>query len=149
MGAHPVIATGPAIAVGRLVVLALTLAGLVAMHGLASVDGAGLHRSALSIAVSPIGPDTPIPVGAHGANDSGPLGHIDGAARSPVDHDGHGGIGSCLGILLSLLTGLGLYALGAGGPARDLLERVLARPVPAIPRAPPRPIFLALCMWRR
>jgi len=99
-------------------VLALTLAGIVAMHGLASTDPAGQHQSALDVTMAPgtHEPPTVPAVPAHGQRQNAmPAAHAapvdlptrlsDGVVLTPGNqHDGHDLMAECLAVLLGLLA---------------------------------------------
>lgn len=137
----------------RLVVLALTLAGFVTMHGLAAADAGpahcGLpaallltdgdaHPSAHPSAHQPMGHHDNALVGEHGMR---------AAAPAPARDSDELMIG-CLLALLGTLAAIGLRLVSGphAGTASASARRALAWLRPA--RAPPDPLFLSLCVFR-
>lgn len=132
----------------RLVVLALTLAGFVTMHGLAAAD-AGPAHCGLPAALLLTGDD-------HTVMDQ-PVAHHDGAlvgehgtrAAAPAPaRDSHELMIGCLLALLGTLAAIGLRLLGGphAGTALASVRQALAWLRAA--RAPPDPLFLSLCVFR-
>jgi hypothetical protein len=125
--------------VARLVLLTLAAAGFIAMHGVAATDAAGRHHSPTSLAA------------VAGHEDS--MSHdASGVAASPLqctdECPDHGMVAGCVFVLLSALTGIALHALyGRLGAMPSALLRCLV-PGRRRSRAPPRPIFLSLCVFR-
>ncbi|GAA1194525.1 hypothetical protein GCM10009608_32470 [Pseudonocardia alaniniphila] len=146
----------------RLIVLAFTLAGIVAMHGLASTDPAGQHQSALDVTMAPgtHEPPTVPAVPAHGQGQNAmPAAHAvpvdllprlsDDVVLTPGNqHDGHDLMAACLAVLLGLLAAVVLALLRSWrGP--DWIANATRRwSTAAAARAPPRPLFLSLCVFR-
>ncbi|WP_147258121.1 hypothetical protein [Pseudonocardia hierapolitana] len=130
-----------AIAAGivRLVLLAMAATGFLAMHGVAATDPVAGHISPLdshsvtapaesAMAMPDVGPET---VASSG---------------NPRHH--HDDMAACAFILLTVLAGIVLHALGvaAGGRTRGVSALIRSRWSP--PRAPPQPLFLSLCVFR-
>jgi hypothetical protein len=131
----------------RLVVLALTPAGFVAMHGVAATDGAGLHRSTIHTAAAP----------HHHAGSAAPAAdsHLDTpgtahatAVSGPARYDGHHVTAGCLLALLGAVTALAIRLLGRGAVGGTPTAPVPAPAGPYRPRPPPRPLFRVLCVYR-
>jgi hypothetical protein len=140
--------TAPRRGVLRLVVLALTLAGFVTMHGLASAAADGAHCGAPAALL--------LTNDAHGTVDQ-PAAHHDSAlvgehgtrADAPASSRGSDELMvGCLLALLGTLVAIGLRLLGgsnagtASAPARQALAWLRTA------RAPPDPLFLSLCVFR-
>jgi hypothetical protein len=125
--------------VARLVLLTLAVAGFLAMHGVATTDAAGRHHSPASLAVVAGHEDSMSP-------------EASGVAASPLQctgecHD-HVMVAGCVFVLISALTGIALHVLhGRLGAMSSALLRSLV-PGQRRSRAPPRPIFLSLCVFR-
>jgi hypothetical protein len=161
MGARSTGLTATALTVCRLVVLGLTLVGIVAMHGLASTDAAGQHRTPLDVtmtsgthAAAPIAPEPP----HDGPRTDSPSAHAfadmpAAPAVGPVltrgeQHDGHGLMAACVAILLGMLAALALRVLRVGR-GTDALPTTTRRGLRgAAARAPPQRLFLSLCVFR-
>lgn len=148
----------------RLVVLALTLAGFVAMHGLAPAAPGAAHcgsPAALLLAggAHPADAHPPgahaHPPGAHAADQ--PAAHRDrpvvgtpgtGVGAPEPSHPSDELVVGCLLALLTTLVALGMRLVGGRGvavvaaPARQALSRSRTA------RAPPDPLFLSLCVLR-
>jgi hypothetical protein len=133
---------GPALGVARLVLVTAALVGFVAMHGLATTDGAGSHHA------------VPIAPAAHAAADHGAEHHrtatTTGAELAPVPHEpSHGSLtAGCVFVLLALAGGVVLRLLRgrrAGAAAAGAVSRVLCG---GAARAPPRPALASLCVFR-
>jgi hypothetical protein len=123
----------------RLVLFALAATGFLAMHGVAATDPAAGHVSPLDHSlVAPAEPAMAMPdAGTPTIAWSGDAGH----------HQ-HDDMAACAFILLTVLAGVVLHALGAasGGAFPKLSALVRSRRAP--PRAPPLPLFLSLCVFR-
>jgi hypothetical protein len=124
--------TGSATGVARLVLLALALAGFVAMHGIAATDLGGTHHNPLLAHV------THVP--AHDA--------VGAAAGSPAEHAGHGVMAGCVFVLLGALAALVLRALYRVRPAAARTGRAPWLPARPPARGPPAPLFITLCVHR-
>jgi hypothetical protein len=147
----------------RLVVLALTLAGFVAMHGLAPAAPGAAHcgSPAALLLAGGAHPADAHPPGAHP-----PVGH---PADQPAAHRDRPVVGvpgtgvgapeparpsdelvvGCLLALLTTLVALGMRLVGSRGVA---VVAASARQAPSrsrSARAPPDPLFLSLCVLRR
>jgi hypothetical protein len=124
----------------RLVLLALAATGFLAMHGIAATDPVAGHVSPLDshAVIAPVAPSE----GMHAAPTMAP----DSVSPTP-GHD-HDDMAACAFILLTVLAGVVLHALGigAGSTWTNLSTVVWSRRGPA--RAPPQPIFLSLCVFR-
>jgi hypothetical protein len=134
--------SGSAVGVVRLVLLALAATGFLAMHGIAATDPVAGHVSPLDAhsAVAPVEP-------SDGMHDSEPAAST--MAPEPACDGGcHDDMAACAFILLTVLAGVVLHALGigAGSTWTNLSTVVWPRRGPA--RAPPQPIFLSLCVFR-
>lgn len=141
----------------RLVVLALTLVGFVAMHGLASAGSGSAHCAVPDILLSSAGEAGHDMAGHDMAGGraattadahAGPA--ADSTAASPTNTGDDGGT-SVAGCLLALLGGLVALALrlvrsSSGHTPIRPASSALVRERPA--RAPPRPLFLSLCVIR-
>jgi hypothetical protein len=161
MGARSTRLTATALTVCRLVVLGLTLVGIVAMHGLASTDAAGQHRTPLDVtmtsgthAAAPI-PLVPTHDGPRTGSPPAPaFADLPAApAAGPVltqgeQHDGHGLMAACIAILLGMLAALALRVLRVGRGTDKLLTSARRWSRAAAARAPPQPLFLSLCVFR-
>jgi hypothetical protein len=117
----------------RLAVVGLGLAGIVAMHGLSVTDAGGMHRS-------------PVAATSHDAHEQ--VDTPDPAPGCSTGEDCHLAMAGCLAILLGLIGFAALrlqhVSRSAGGPPTSF-RRAFAPPAA---RAPPRPIFLSLCVFR-
>ncbi len=118
------------------------------MHGLATSDGAGQHRSAVGLVLAPSA-DHP-PMGTAAGPDVAMPAHD--PARTTVDdtqrHDGHGAMAACVAVLLGLLGVIALRLLRAGAGIGGVRTPFPRRSTAAAARAPPRPRFLSLCVFR-
>jgi hypothetical protein len=157
------------IAVARLVVVALSLAGILAMHGLAVTDHGGTHQGPITL-----GADSGAPHGDKSAGMGGPddmsaaliprpssdsdqgtagggrfeaLGDVPAfnPAESGLDHMA---IASCVAVLLGLVGLAALRLRRLNRSAREPLSPVRHRLTATSARAPPEPIFLFLCVFR-
>ena len=138
----------------RLVVLALTLAGFMVMHGLASAGGGEAHcgsPAALLLTSDAHGTDgTPGTVDQSAAHhDSTLVGDHHTRAETPTSsHDSDELMVGCLLALLGTLVAIGLRLLGgsdagtASAPPRQALAWLRTA------RGPPHPLFLSLCVFR-
>jgi hypothetical protein len=144
MGARSPRSTAAATAVGHLVLLALSLTGIVAMHGLASTGADGMHRSTITAAVAS---------GPHGTPKAEPtVGHggLPAAMSSAPgeEHDGHELMAGCVAVLLGLLVALALRRLPSGARLTGRFTITVRRSLASAARAPPHPLFLSLCVFR-
>ncbi|WP_433290603.1 hypothetical protein ACQPZQ_45045 [Pseudonocardia sp. CA-142604] len=142
--------------------LAFTLAGIVAMHGLASTDPAGQHQSALDVTMAPgtVEPPAVPAVPARGQRQNA----MPAAHAAPVDlptrlsdgvvftqgnqHDGHDLMAACLAVLLGLLAAVALALVGSWRGSDWMANATRRWSTAAAARAPPRPLFLSLCVFR-
>ena len=140
----------------RLLVLTLTLAGFVAMHGLASAGGDSSHCA------PPVAPVSSGDTGAHDATAHGMADsssavaaglHLDFSSGSTFASAGgiRSGGGFMTGCLLALFGGivallLRLLRLSAQPTPPSAVSSALSRTWAA--RAPPPPLFLSLCVFR-
>jgi hypothetical protein len=154
MTGHSAMTTAPRRGVLRLVVLALTLAAFVAMHGLTAAGGGEAHcGSPAALLLTSDGHSTD---GTTGALDP-PAAHHDstpgddhhtGAEAPTSSHDSDELMVGCLLALLGTLVAIGLRLLDGPGtgtasaPARQALTWLRTA------RAPPDPLFLSLCVFR-
>ena len=134
-----------------LIVLALTLVGFAAMHGLASTDGYGTHCDSLhaltSTAQGPVddmaGDAPATTVAAHPS-----LSPSAAFSVQSADHGGHELMTGCLLALLGALVALILRLLRVlavqSAPPANLSTPSGQRTA----RAPPHPLFLSLCVFR-
>jgi hypothetical protein len=124
----------------RLVLLAVAAAGFLAMHGVAATDPVAGHVSPLDShsMAAPAEPAMAMPDAGHG-----PI-----AWSGDAGHHHHDDMAACAFILLTVLAGVVLYALGVawGGMSPGLSALLRSRRAP--PRAPPLPLFLSLCVFR-
>jgi hypothetical protein len=168
MGAGPMRAAATGVSVCRLVVLALTLAGIVAMHGLASTNAAGQHRMTLDVTVTSAHRDTPpmIPAPVHRNTPIGtpPVHAVPPVHAAPADtlapsgdnltpapdkqHERHELMAACVVILLGLLAALVLPLLRIYRGLDEILTATRRWSTAAAARAPPQPLFLSLCVFR-
>lgn len=147
MDLRAVVTRGLAAGVARLVLLTLAAVGFMAMHGVAATDPAGAHHNPMSVSAAAM--EHPCPSLADHAGLATPA-PTPGAPLSvaPADCEGHGLMAACLFVLLSTLAGMALHALhGRLGatppdPTRSGGEGYRRS------RAPPKPIFLTLCVFR-
>lgn len=148
----------------RLVVSALTFVGFVAMHGLASAGGDGSHCAAPLALISSV--DTAVHGtdhgSAHGMTGSraaatagphaGPAVHpAAGPVMTAAGSSGGGGDEAVAGCLLALLGGLIALVLRVLRVSVTGTSSSSARSAPAwarVARAPPRPLFVSLCVFR-
>jgi hypothetical protein len=134
--------SGSAAGVVRLILLALAATGFLAMHGIAATDPVAGHVSPLDAhsVVAPVGP-------SEGMHDSEPAASTMGPEPA-CDGSCHDDMAACAFILLTVLAGAVLHALGIGaGRTWPNISNVRwSRRGPA--RAPPQPIFLSLCVFR-
>ena len=135
----------------RLIVLALTLVGFVAMHGLASTDGDGTHCDPLHALMST----------AHGSVDdmAGDAPATTAAAHPDLiasvtfsvqsaDHDAHELMTGCLLALLGALAALVLRLLRVPAVESASTTNLSTPSGQWTARAPPHPLFLSLCVFR-
>ncbi len=148
MDSRAVVTRGRAVGVVRLLLLVLAAVGFVAMHGVAATDPGGAHHDPMSVSAAL---EHPGPSAAdHGRPDaSAPMAMaMAPLVVAPGEDDGHGLMAACVFVLFSVLGGVVLHALsgylGASAPdptrSLSLGERRS--------RAPPKPIFLSLCVFR-
>ena len=146
MTGHSAMTATPRRGVLRLVVLALTLAGFVAMHGLASAGGGEAHCG--SPATLLLAGDAPVEQSVP-RHDSPPVGAHDTRVAVPTpSHDSDELMVGCLVALLVALVAIGLRLLGGPGA---VVVPALARQALAwlrTARGPPDPLFLSLCVFR-
>jgi hypothetical protein len=122
----------------RLVLLALAATGFLAMHGVAATDPVAGHVSPLD-SHSLMAPVMEMPPEAV-------LGVI--ARSGDVGHHHHEDIAACAFVLLTVLAGMVLHALGLVPAITSLKPSASIWSRRAPPRAPPLPIFLSLCVFR-
>ncbi|MCO5968469.1 DUF6153 family protein [Actinoallomurus soli] len=138
-------AGAPAPSPGGLLLLALTLLGLFAMHGLQATTGpTDTHASAI-VAMSGMA-DTD--AGMHHADAGAGRHRVSPPSHVPAGHR-HPGGQMCLGLLV-MATLLLLAAAFAG--RRDVADgtiRPIGRGRDSLGRAPPRPSIFRLCVLRR
>jgi Family of unknown function (DUF6153) len=114
--------------------------GFLAMHGVAATDPAAGHVSPLdshslvapaelAMAMPDAGPETIAWSGGAG-------------------HHHHEDMAACAFILLTVLAGVVLQALGVTSGSAFPKLSALVRSRRAPPRAPPLPLFLSLCVFR-
>jgi hypothetical protein len=131
-----------AIAAGvvRLVLLAMAAAGFLAMHGVAATDPVTGHVSPLDShsMAAPAEPAMAMPDAGHG-----PIAWSGDAGRHH-----HDDMAACAFILLTVLAGIVLHALGVASSGMSPGLSALIRSRRAPPRAPPLPLFLSLCVFR-
>jgi hypothetical protein len=134
--------SGSAAGVVRLVLLALAATGFLAMHGLAATDPVAGHVSPLDAhsVVAPVGPAAGVPDSEPAASTMAPEPACDGGC--------HDDMAACAFILLTVLAGVVLHALGVASASTSRGLSALMRSRRAPPRAPPLPIFLSLCVFR-
>ena len=122
----------------RVALLVLAAAGFLAMHGVAATDPMAGHVSPLD-SHSLVAPVMEMPA------DPGP-----GVAAHQGDagHQHHVDLAACAFILLTVLAGVVLRALGVASAGTSPPFSALVRPNRAPPRTPPVPIFLCLCVFR-
>jgi Family of unknown function (DUF6153) len=124
----------------RLVLLAMAATGFLAMHGLAATDPVAGH-------VSPLDSHSMVASAESGmAMPDAGTGTV--AWSADAGHHQHDDMAACAFILLTVLAGVVLHALGlaSGGTSPGLSALVRSRRAP--PRAPPLPLFLSLCVFR-
>ena len=138
-----IMTTGSATGVVRLVLLALAATGFLAMHGVAATDPVAGHVSPLD-AHSMVAPVEP----AAALHDADPAATSEMSSGSGAASHDHHDIAACAFVLLTVLAGVVLHALGiaSGGTYARLSAFVWSSRGP--PRAPPLPIFLSLCVFR-
>lgn len=148
MASHSAMRTTPQPGVLRLVVLALTLAGFVAMHALTSSGGDGTHCGSPGALLTPADP--------HHALDA-PATHPPTAAathigvQTPTPDPGQDVDDLVTGCLLALLGALVAMALRLLGRVRAHITSLPGRRAfidLRVARAPPDPLFLSLCVFR-
>jgi hypothetical protein len=122
----------------RLVLLALAATGFLAMHGVAATDPLAGHVSPLD-SHSMVAPAMEMPA------DAGP--GVSARSGDSGNHQ-HDDMAACAFILLTVLAGMVLHALGVASASTSprLSASVWSRRAP--PRAPPLPLFLSLCVFR-
>jgi hypothetical protein len=122
----------------RLVLLVVAGTGFLAMHGAAATDPVAGHVSPLD-SHSMVAPAVEMPSdAAPGVN----------ARSGEAGHHHHDDMAACAFILLTVLAGVVLHALGVASPGTSPALSALVRSWRAPPRAPPLPIFLSLCVFR-
>ena len=135
----------------RLIVLALTLVGFVAMHGLASTDGDGTHCDPLH-ALMPTA-HGPVDDMAGDAPATTAAAHPDLIASvtfsvQSADHDAHELMTGCLLALLGALAALVLRLLRVPAVESASTTNLSTPSGQWTARAPPHPLFLSLCVLR-
>ena len=122
----------------RIVLLALAATGFLAMHGVAATDPMAGHVSPLD-SHSLVAPAMEMPAAA------GPGMNARSGDASQHHHDS---LAACAFILLTVLAGVVLHALGVASASTSpkLSAYFWSRRAP--PRTPPLPIFLSLCVFR-
>jgi hypothetical protein len=122
----------------RIVLLAMAATGFLAMHGVAATDPVAGHVSPLD-SHSLVAPVMEMPL------DAGP-----GPDARPGDpgHHQHDDLAACAFILLTVLAGIVLHALGVAPASTSPSRSAFVRSRRAPPRAPPLPLFLSLCVFR-
>lgn len=154
MTGHSAMTTDPRRGVLRLVVLALTLAGFVAMHGLASAGGEEAHCGSPAALL--------LTSDAHGADetrgavdqsvahhDSMLVGDHHTRAEAPTSSsDSDELMVGCLLALLAALVAIRLRLLG--GPGAVVVSAAARQALAWLrtARGPPDPLFLSLCVFR-
>jgi hypothetical protein len=141
-----VVTQGLAVGAARLLLLVLAAAGFVAMHGVAATDPGGAHHDPMSVSatVEHSGPSAT----DHAEPDASVPMAMAPLLVTPGPDDGHGLMAACVFVLFSVLGGVALYALSghlgasAPDPRRSLGDGDRRS------RAPPKPIFLSLCVFR-
>jgi hypothetical protein len=136
----------------RLLVLALTLAGFVAMHGLASAGSDGSHcappvaliSSAATAAHDMADSSTAVATGVHVDLASDPTVASVGSTHGDGDELMAGCLLALLGGLVALV--LRLLRMSAEHIPSSSVSSALSRARAA--RAPPPPLFLSLCVFR-
>lgn len=133
----------------RLVVLALTLAGFVTIHGLAVVDAGQAHcglPAALLLTDGDANPFADQPMEHH---DNALVGEHGTPAAAPVpSRDSDQLMIGCLLALLGTLVAIGLRLLGGSHPGAAFTPARQALAWLRAARAPPEPLFLSLCVFR-
>jgi hypothetical protein len=153
----------PLVAVIRLVVVAMSLAGIVAMHGLSVPDMGGSHCGPVTSASDP----------GHSAAALSAATAVSGARQDPTGrlmaagagvpalrdnsvpefgptarHADCAAMASCVAILLGLIGLAALHRLLVGRRTARALTGFRFAFATAPGRAPPQPIFLFLCVFR-
>ncbi|OLT00438.1 hypothetical protein BJF90_35170 [Pseudonocardia sp. CNS-004] len=137
---------GLAVGAVRLLLLVLAAVGFVAMHGVAATDPGGVHHNPMSVSATVVhtGPSA----ADHARPDAGAQMAMTPLVVTPGEDDGHGLMAACVFVLFGVLGSVVLHVLSghlgafAPDPTRSLGlgERRS--------RAPPKPIFLSLCVFR-
>ncbi|HXV92300.1 MAG TPA: hypothetical protein VD813_03290 [Pseudonocardia sp.] len=146
-----------------MVVLAVSLAGILAMHGMSVTDAAGAHRSPIALGSAEpthhgeavTGTDR-VPGGSaaglratHPTVDAAaPPGRPSTALGPAGDHSDHAAMAGCIAVLLGLIGAIALrlrHVGRTGGRALPVAGLLIDS---GGARAPPRPIFLSLCVFR-
>lgn len=132
----------------RLVLLMLTMAGFVAMHGLTSASAGEAHCG--SPAALLLTSDAHPPAGPAAAHHDDPLGEhgIHASGEPAPSHSSDPLMVGCLLALLVTLVAIGLRLLGRPGAViiSAAVRQALAWLRTA--RGPPDPLFLSLCVFR-
>jgi hypothetical protein len=141
-----VVTRGLAVGAARLLLLVLAAVGFVAMHGVAATDPGGAHHDPMSVSATL---EHPGPSGAdHAESDASAPMAMAPLLVAPGQDDGHALMAACVFVLFSVLGGVVLHALsghlGASPPDPTRSLGVGDRRS----RAPPKPIFLTLCVFR-
>ena len=143
-----VVTKGRAVGAVRILLLTLAAAGFLAMHGMAATDPAGLHHSPMMPATSMADPHRSTGPGDGTASaqaacpDTAPTCSHGGAS------DGHDVMVACLFVLLGFVAGVALQLLRGGLGSTTPVPPGSLWDGRSPPRAPPRPIFLSLCVFR-
>jgi hypothetical protein len=139
---------GLAAGAARLVLLVLTAVGFLAMHGVAATDAAGAHHSPVTMPATPMDHPRPIVADAPGLDTPAPTA-VASPSVAPADGDqGHGLMAACVFVLVSVLAGVALHAFLSTLRGMPSAPRSSFGAGDQRPRAPPRPIFLSLCVFR-
>jgi hypothetical protein len=124
----------------RLLLIALAATGFLAMHGVAATDPVAGH-------VSPLDSHSLVAPAEH-AMAMPEAGPEPVAWSGEAGHHQHDDLAACAFILLTVLAGIVLHALGMRSAGTSSTLSALTRSRRAPPRAPPLPLFLSLCVFR-
>lgn len=140
--------TAPPRGMLRLVVLALTLVGFVAMHGLASADGGVAHCGSPPVLLLAADPHDTVGQPTAHLDTSIVVEHGDHAGTPAPTRDSDDMMVGCLLALIGALVAIGLRLLGGpyASAVRPAARRAWAWLCAA--RGPPEPLFLSLCVFR-
>ncbi|TQM09945.1 hypothetical protein [Pseudonocardia kunmingensis] len=144
MDIRTIVTKGSAVGVVRLVLLTLAAAGFLAMHGIAATDPVAGHLSPMD---APLTASHGAPAVAHAHDDRAAATTASAPLPGHGSHE-HDDMAACLFVLLTVIAGVMMYALGIPVRRTTPVAQASDRQGRGPPRPPPRPVFLTLCVFR-